>query len=133
VACRGKPSARGMPLQRGRGRLVWDDQQVLDIAAAWAVSHLDDGDAVLIADETADEKSSGNAAGAARQYGRQLHRSIRQRGMGYVMAVRAWHRMRTESGTKGTRHGVLLVRRRRHQHRARQARQRWNAYAETTP
>ena len=28
----------------------------------------DDGDAVLIVDETADEKSSGNAAGAARQY-----------------------------------------------------------------
>ena len=61
--------------------------------------------------------------------GRQLRRSIRQRGMGYVMAVRAnhvlttgsgravtaavaarmiparaWHRMRTGSGTKGTRH-----------------------------
>jgi SRSO17 transposase len=61
--------------------------------------------------------------------GRQLRRSIRQRGMGYVMAVRAnhavtvssgrtvtaaaaarmiparaWHRMRTGSGTKGTLH-----------------------------
>jgi SRSO17 transposase len=61
--------------------------------------------------------------------GRQLRRSIRQREMGYVMAVRAnhvlttgsgravtaaaaarmiphqaWHRMRTGSGTKGTRH-----------------------------
>jgi SRSO17 transposase len=61
--------------------------------------------------------------------GRQLRRSIRQRGLGYVMAVRAnhavavssgrtvtaaaaarmiparaWHRMRTGSGTKGTRH-----------------------------
>ena len=61
--------------------------------------------------------------------GRQLRRSIRQRGMGYVMAVRAnhvvstgpgravtaaaaarmiphraWHRMRTGHGTKGTRH-----------------------------
>jgi SRSO17 transposase len=61
--------------------------------------------------------------------GRQLRRDIRQRGMGYVMAVRAkhvvttgsgrtvtaaaaarmiphhaWHRMRTGSGTKGTRH-----------------------------
>jgi SRSO17 transposase len=30
---------------------VWDDQQVLDIASAWAASHLDDGDAVLIVDE----------------------------------------------------------------------------------
>jgi SRSO17 transposase len=61
--------------------------------------------------------------------GRQLRRDIRQRGMGYVVAVRAnhtvtvgsgrtvtaaaaagmippraWHRMRTGSGTKGTRH-----------------------------
>jgi SRSO17 transposase len=61
--------------------------------------------------------------------GRRLRRSIRQRGMGYVLAVRAshvvgigsgravpaaaaarlipagsWHRMRTGSGTKGTRH-----------------------------
>jgi hypothetical protein len=61
--------------------------------------------------------------------GRQLRRGIRQRAMGYVMAVRAnhtvttgsgrtvtaaagagmiparaWHRMRTGSGTKGTRH-----------------------------
>src|SRR5207244_5961166 len=30
--------------------------------------HLDDGDAVLIVDETADEKSSADAVGAARQY-----------------------------------------------------------------
>jgi SRSO17 transposase len=61
--------------------------------------------------------------------GRQLRRGIRERGMGYVLAVRAnhvvtagsgrtvtaaaaarmiparaWHRMRTGSGTKGTRH-----------------------------
>ena len=61
--------------------------------------------------------------------GRELRRGIRQRGMGYVLAVRAnhtvstgsgrtvtaaaaagliparaWHRMRTGSGTKGTRH-----------------------------
>jgi SRSO17 transposase len=202
-------------LQHLLSRAVWDDQQVLNIAAAWAVSHLDDGDGVLIVDETADEKSSGSAAGAARQYsgtvggialcqvavtltyasgrrhaligralylsegcaadeehrelagvpeevmfatkpqlagallerahsagiraafvvgdevygGRELRRGIRQRGMGYVLAVRAnhvvtagsgrtvtaaaaagmiparaWHRMRTGAGTKGTRH-----------------------------
>ena len=46
-------------LQHLLSRAVWDDQQVADIAAAWAVSYLDDGDAVLIVDETADEKSSG--------------------------------------------------------------------------
>jgi SRSO17 transposase len=202
-------------LQHLLSRAVWDDQQMLDIAAAWAAGHLDDGDAVLIVDETADEKSSADAAGAARQYsgtvggvalcqvavtltyatsrghaligralylpaacagdeehrelagipeevlfatkpqladdlldrvhargiraafvagdevygGRELRRGIRQRGMSYVMAVRAnhtftagagrtltaagavrlvpgraWHRMPTGSGTKGTRH-----------------------------
>ena len=202
-------------LQHLLSRAVWDDQQVLDIASAWAAGHLDDGDAVLIVDETADEKSSADAADAARQYsgtaggvalcqvavtltyatgrghaligralylpeacagdeehrelagspeevmfatkpeladglldrahargiragfvagdevygGRELRRGIRRRGMGYVLAVRAnhaltagagrtmtaaeaariiparaWHRMRTGSGTKGTRH-----------------------------
>ena len=202
-------------LQHLLSRAVWDDQQMLDIAAGWAAGHLDDGDGVLIVDETADEKSSADAAGAARQYsgtvggvalcqvavtltyatgrghaligralylpeacagdeehrelagipeevmfatkpqladglleraqsrgiraafvagdevygGRELRRGIRRRGMGYVMAVRAnhtmtvgagrtltaaeavpliparaWHRMRTGSGTTGTRH-----------------------------
>jgi SRSO17 transposase len=202
-------------LQHLLSRAVWDERQVLDAASAWAVSHLDDGDAVLIVDETADEKSSGDAAGAARQYsgtlggialcqvavtltfatgrghtlidralylpegcaadeehrelagipsqvlfatkpqlagelldrahaagiraaftvgdevygGRELRRRIRQLGMGYVLAVRAnhtlatspgrtvtaaaaarlipgraWQRMRTGHGTKGTRH-----------------------------
>ena len=52
-------------LQHLLSRAVWDDEQVLDIAAVWAAGHLDDGDAVLIVDETADEKSS--AGGAARQ------------------------------------------------------------------
>jgi SRSO17 transposase len=55
-------------LQHFLSRAVWDDQRVLDIASAWAVSHLDDGGAVLIVDETADEKSSTDAVGAARQY-----------------------------------------------------------------
>jgi SRSO17 transposase len=202
-------------LQHLLSRAVWDGQHLMDIAAAWAAGHLDDGDAVLIVDETADEKSPAGCAGAARQYsgtpggvalcqvavtltyatsrghaltgralylpggcaadeehrelagvpeevlfatkpqlagalldraqslgiraasvagdevygGRELRRSIRQRGMSYVLAVRAthtvgtgsgrtvtaagaagliparaWHRMRTGSGTKGTRH-----------------------------
>ena len=55
-------------LQHLLSRAVWDDRRVLDIASAWAVSHLDDGDAVLIVDETADEKSSADCVGAARQY-----------------------------------------------------------------
>jgi DNA-binding LacI/PurR family transcriptional regulator len=52
-------------LQHLLSRAVWDDRQVLDTASAWAVEHLDDGDAVLIVDETADEKSSADAAGRA--------------------------------------------------------------------
>jgi len=55
-------------LQHLLSRAVWDDQRVADIASAWAVSHLVDGDAVLIVNETADEKSSADAVGAARQY-----------------------------------------------------------------
>src|SRR5438067_4579701 len=54
-------------LQHLLSRAAWDEQQVLDIAAAWAVSHLDEGDAVLIVDERADEKSSADAIGAARK------------------------------------------------------------------
>jgi hypothetical protein len=55
-------------LQHLLSRAVWDEQQVLDTAAASAVSYLGDQDAVLIVDETADEKSSSDAVGAARQY-----------------------------------------------------------------
>ena len=69
------------------------------------------------------------AAGDETYGGRELRRGIRQRGMSYVMAVRAnhalntgsgrtvtadgaarmiparaWHRMRTGAGTKSTRH-----------------------------
>jgi SRSO17 transposase len=55
-------------LQHLLSRAAWDDRQVLERAAAWAAGHLDDGEAVLIVDETADAKSSTDGAGAARQY-----------------------------------------------------------------
>jgi SRSO17 transposase len=55
-------------LQHLLSRAAWDDRQVLEAAAAWAVARPDDGDAVLVVDETADEKSSAGAVGAARQY-----------------------------------------------------------------
>ena len=49
-----------------------DDRQLLDAAADWAAAHItagqDEGDVMLIVDETADEKSSSDCAGAARQY-----------------------------------------------------------------
>jgi hypothetical protein len=49
-----------------------DERQPLDAAADWASAHLtagqDEDDVVLIVDETADEKSSADCAGAARQY-----------------------------------------------------------------
>ena len=55
-------------LQHFLSRAVWDDRHLADIAAAWAAGHPDDWDAVLIVDETADEKSSAGAVGPARQY-----------------------------------------------------------------
>ena len=55
-------------LQHFLGRASWDEEDVLARTAAWAIGRLDDGDAILIVDETADEKSSATAVGAARQY-----------------------------------------------------------------
>jgi SRSO17 transposase len=55
-------------LQHLLSRAVWDGQQILQRAATWAAGRLDDGQAVLIVDETAGAKSSADAAGAARQY-----------------------------------------------------------------
>jgi SRSO17 transposase len=49
-------------------RAVWDEELMLDIAAGWAAVRLDDGDGILIIDETGDAKSSADAVGAARQY-----------------------------------------------------------------
>ncbi|WP_338900285.1 transposase [Streptomyces sp. TG1A-60] len=49
-------------------RAVWDEQQALERTAGWAVNLLDDGDGILIADETGDAKSSTDAVAAARQY-----------------------------------------------------------------
>jgi len=43
-------------LQHLLSRAVWDDQHLTDIGSAWAAGHLDDGNAVLVLDETADEK-----------------------------------------------------------------------------
>nr|WP_276314976.1 transposase [Streptomyces sp. WAC 06738] len=55
-------------LQNLLSRAVWDEQRVLSETSAWAIEHLDDGDAVLIVDETGDRKSSTDCVGAARQY-----------------------------------------------------------------
>lgn len=59
-------------LQHLLSRARWDEQAVLDATAAWTVARLDDGDAVLIADETGDAKSSTDAVGAAPQYSGSL-------------------------------------------------------------
>jgi SRSO17 transposase len=59
-------------MQHFLSRASVDDGQMLDITAGWASSELtasrDAGGVVLIVDETADEKSSADCAGAARQY-----------------------------------------------------------------
>jgi SRSO17 transposase len=68
----GHPGPHRMQHLLSRARC--DEQRMLDAAADWAAGHLsagqgdDGGDAVLIVDETADEKSSDGCAGAARQY-----------------------------------------------------------------
>jgi SRSO17 transposase len=68
----GHPGPHRMQHLLSRARV--DGQRMLDTAADWAVGHLsagqgnDGSDAVMIVDETADEKSSTDCAGAARQY-----------------------------------------------------------------
>jgi SRSO17 transposase len=68
----GHPGPHRMQHLLSRARV--DEGQMLDAAAVWAAGHLsagqgrDAGDVVLIVDETADEKSSTDCAGAARQY-----------------------------------------------------------------
>ena len=59
-------------MQHLLSRARCDDRRMLDAAADWAAAHLtagqDEDDVVLIVDETADEKSSADCAGSARQY-----------------------------------------------------------------
>jgi SRSO17 transposase len=62
-------------LQHLLSRARCDEQQILQAGADWAIEHLtpghddgDDGDAVLIVDETSGLKSSTDCVGAARQY-----------------------------------------------------------------
>ena len=59
-------------MQHLLSRARCDEQRMLDTAAGWAVGRLsagqDGADAVLIVDETADEKSSDSCAGASQQY-----------------------------------------------------------------
>lgn len=66
----GHPAPHRMQHLLSRARV--DEQRMLDIAAGWAAGRLSAGqdgrDAVLIVDETADEKSSSDCAGAAHQY-----------------------------------------------------------------
>lgn len=60
----GSPSRLQHFLSRG----VWNHDGVRDRMAAWVAGELAYTDAVLIVDETGDEKSSTDAVGAARQY-----------------------------------------------------------------
>jgi DDE superfamily endonuclease len=159
-------------LQHLLSRAVWDDQQVLDIAAAWAAGHLDDGEGVLIVDETADEKSSSDAASATPVYRPAVVLPVLDARAGpavrlIAVAVSRWrieadHQLAKQSTGPEQDAGPIPVTipellrllrdtvippprhdrahrlhwsdwRRRHQHRARRAHQRWNAYAETTP
>jgi len=55
-------------LQHFLARAAWDHDAVRDRAARWVAHQLADDQAVLVVDETGDEKSSTDAVGAARQY-----------------------------------------------------------------
>jgi SRSO17 transposase len=55
-------------LQHFLARAAWDHDGVRDRAARWVARQLADDQAVLVVDETGDEKSSADAAGAARRY-----------------------------------------------------------------
>jgi SRSO17 transposase len=55
-------------LQHFLARAVWDHDAVRDRAARWVAHQLADDQAVLVVDETGDEKSSTGAVAAARQY-----------------------------------------------------------------
>jgi len=59
-------------MQHLLSRASCDDRAMTEETASWAAGHLagghDLGDVVLIVDETADEKSSADCAGASRQY-----------------------------------------------------------------
>lgn len=50
-------------LQHMLSRAVWAEQQVVERAAGLAIGHLDDGEAILIIDQTDDANSSTNAVG----------------------------------------------------------------------
>ncbi|MFJ7272618.1 transposase [Streptomyces sp. NPDC099050] len=53
-------------LQHFLARAVWDHKAVREQLARWVVDHLADGQAVLVVDETGDEKSSTDAVGNTR-------------------------------------------------------------------
>ncbi|MFZ3492073.1 IS701 family transposase [Streptomyces sp. 5.8] len=55
-------------LQHFLSRARFDDAAIRRSAAAWTVEQLGPEDVMLVVDETGDEKSSTDAAGAARQY-----------------------------------------------------------------
>jgi SRSO17 transposase len=59
-------------LQHFLARAAWDHNATRDRIARWTAAQLADEHAVLVVDETGDEKSSTDAVGAARQYSGSL-------------------------------------------------------------
>lgn len=55
-------------MQHFLSRGAWDHDAARDRFAAWASGELADGEAVLVIDETGDEKTSPDRVGAAHQY-----------------------------------------------------------------
>ena len=55
-------------MQRLLGRARWDADGIRDDLRDYVTEHLDDGDAVLVVDETGDLKKGTATAGVQRQY-----------------------------------------------------------------
>jgi SRSO17 transposase len=91
--------ALGHQQQHFLSRGVWDHDLARDRLMTWMAGELANDQAVLIVDETGDEKSSTDCVGAARQYSRALG------GIGLCHRPEsppvAWTRARPPAGTPG--------------------------------
>jgi SRSO17 transposase len=121
-------------LQHLLSRAAWDEQQLLDTAAAWAVSHLPEAcaadeehrDLAGVPEEVVFATKSqlaGDLLDRAHERGiraalvtgdevyggRDLRQAIRALGMGYVLAVRANHALALGSGRTVTAAGAIRL------------------------
>lgn len=136
-------------LQHFLARALWDHDAVRDRLALWTAHQLGDEQAVLVVDETGDEKSSTDAVGAARQYSAapaaladlvaavctrwrieedfRAAKSLTGLDQGQATCWNSWMRWSLISLAAAALLATTLARgRRRHQHRTAACHRRWN-------